>query len=212
MKTPGLLTRTHPTRLSRSIRQATATLALFTLAACGGGNDDASPASSTAKSYTGVVTAYSNPQRFSIDGVPVDASGALVAAQGLATGVRVEIHGDVVNGMWLARRVELDDDSDLDDDSRDDNELEGRVTAYNSPTSFSVDGIAVDASATPTSLTLGAQVEVYGTIVNGVMQATRVKLEDDDNEDDDEGDEQDDDSGDGDDDQDDDADDDKRRS
>jgi hypothetical protein len=62
-------------------------------------------------------------------------------------------------------------------------ELEGTVTAFTSIASFSVNGVAVDASkaAFPrgsAGLALGARVEVKGSTVNGVLVANQVKLED----------------------------------
>jgi Domain of unknown function (DUF5666) len=113
----------------------------------------------------------------------------------MGTGSRVEVHGSMLNGTLQASKVELDDSDDRDDDNANPNELEGRVTAYASPTSFSVDGIPVDASAAPRTLSVGMRVEVYGTMRNGTLVASRVKLEDSDSDDD-----ADDDSNDGDDD------------
>ena len=166
-----------------AIKRATAVLALASLAACGGGSDDES-ALTSAKSFKGVVTDVVSSSSFTVDGIPVDASGAQATPQGLTTGSRVELHGEVVNGVFFARRVELDDDDDDDDDNDDDNELEGRVTAFTSPTSFSVDGIPVDATAVPTTLAVGDEVEIHGAIVNGVLVASRIELEDDDDDDD----------------------------
>jgi len=61
-------------------------------------------------------------------------------------------------------------------------ELEGTVTAFTSIASFSVNGVAVDASmaAFPNgsaALKLGARVEVKGSTVNSVVVATEVKVE-----------------------------------
>jgi hypothetical protein len=63
-----------------------------------------------------------------------------------------------------------------------DAELEGTVTAFTSVTSFSVNGVAVDASKASfpngnTALKLGARVEVKGSTVTGVLVATEVKVE-----------------------------------
>lgn len=159
-----------------SLRMVAASLLVAGLTACGGGGGDDS-ATASAKSFKGTVTAYDNPQSFSVDGIPVDASGSSTAPQGLATGSRVEVQGDMVNGVLQARRVELDDDHDGDDNGTESSELEGRVTSYTSPSSFSVDGIPVDASAAPTTLSVGMHVEVHGTVNNGVMVASQVKVE-----------------------------------
>lgn len=157
------------------LRLLSASLLMAGLVACGGGSDDSTTA--TAKSYKGTVTTFDSPQSFSVDGIPVDASGSNAVPQGMATGTRVEIQGEMVNGRLQARRVEFDDNDDTDDGNTDPNELDGRVTAYSGPTRFSVDGIAVDASAVPTTLAIGMRVEVYGAMSNGTMVASRVKVE-----------------------------------
>ncbi|MDO9031541.1 MAG: DUF5666 domain-containing protein [Hydrogenophaga sp.] len=158
-----------------ALRLLSASLLMAGLVACGGGSDDSTTA--TAKSYKGTVTTFDSPQSFSVDGIPVDASGSNAVPQGMATGTRVEIQGEMVNGRLQARRVEFDDNDDTDDGNTDPNELDGRVTAYSGPTRFSVDGIAVDASAVPTTLAIGMRVEVYGAMSNGTMVASRVKVE-----------------------------------
>ena len=45
---------------------------------------------------TGTVTSYESPQSFSVDGIPVDASGSSATPQGMSTGSRVEVHGEMV--------------------------------------------------------------------------------------------------------------------
>ena len=164
------------------LRLLSTSLLMAGLVACGGGSDDSTTA--TAKSYKGTVTTFDSPQSFSVDGIPVDASGSNAVPQGMAKGTRVEIQGEMVNGRLQARRVELNDDDEGDDANTDPNELDGRVTAYSSPTHFSVDGIPVDASAAPTTLAVGARVEVYGTMTNGTMVASRIKVENQDSADD----------------------------
>jgi len=159
-----------------ALRLLSASLLMVGLVACGGGSDDDS-ATASGKSYKGTVTSFDSPQSFSVDGIPVDASGSNAVPQGMATGTRVEIQGEMVNGRLQARRVEFDDNDDTDDGNTDPNELDGRVTAYSGPTRFSVDGIAVDASAVPTALAVGMRVEVYGAMSNGTMVASRVKVE-----------------------------------
>lgn len=157
------------------IRWLVASVVLGALTACGGGSDGSTTA--TDKSFKGTVTSVNSPTSFSVDGIPVDASSSSATAQGVTTGSRVEIQGEMVNGTIQARRVEFDDDSATDDGRSDPSELDGRVTSYTSPTSFSVDGIPVNASAAPMTLTVGTHVEVHGTVTNGVMVASSVKLE-----------------------------------
>lgn len=188
-----------------ALKRFSASLLMASLVACGGGSDDDS-ATASDKSYKGTVTSYDSPQSFSVDDIPVDASGANALPQGMTEGTRVEIQGEMVNGRLQARRVELDDDNDSDDSNTDPNELEGRVTAYSGPTRFSVDGIPVDASAVPTVLAVGMRVEVYGVMTNGTMVASRVKLENQGDSDDSSDDDADDGSDDSDDDRNDDSD------
>ena len=158
-----------------ALRLLAGSLLISGLVACGGGSDSSG---TTAKSYTGTVTSFDSPQSFSIDGIPVDASGSSAIPQNLTAGSKVEIHGEIVNGTLKARKIQLDDNDTRDDDNGNPNELEGRVTAYVSVTSFSVDGIPVDASATPIALQVGMHIEIYGTMTNGILAATKIKLED----------------------------------
>lgn len=163
-----------PSALPR-VQWLAASIVLAALTACGGGSG--SSTTTTDKSYKGTVTSVSSPTSFSVDGIPVDASGSSATAQGVTTGSRVEIQGEMVNGTIQARRVEFDDDSATDDNKSDPSELDGRVTSVTSPTSFSVDGIPVDASAAPMTLVVGTHVEIHGTVSNGVMVASSVKIE-----------------------------------
>ncbi len=69
-------------------------------------------------------------------------------------------------------------------DNRAEAEVEGSITAFNSVTDFEVNGLKVDASkatlpADTTGIVLGAHVEVKGSVVDGVLVATSVKVDDD---------------------------------
>jgi hypothetical protein len=73
-------------------------------------------------------------------------------------------------------------------EDKDEAEVEGIITTFTSTASFSVNGLPVNASnaAFPdgtAGVVLGARVEVEGAIVNGVLVASKVELEDDHNED-----------------------------
>jgi hypothetical protein len=81
--------------------------------------------------------------------------------------------------MWVATRI---DAATLPVHDADEAEIEGAITAFTSSASFSVNGIAVDASNASfpngsAGVVLGAQVEVHGTSSNGVVIATSVKVE-----------------------------------
>ena len=67
-------------------------------------------------------------------------------------------------------------------EDRDEARLRGRITAFTSAASFSINGLAVDASAASfpggtAGLRVGARVEAEGTSSGGVLRATRVKVE-----------------------------------
>lgn len=83
-------------------------------------------------------------------------------------------------GQWIATRVRvLDAASELSDDDKV--ELEGSVTAFTAgDTSFSVNGVPVNASliGVPPGLKLGVRVEVKGLVVNGLVVASDIELED----------------------------------
>lgn len=68
----------------------------------------------------GTITAYVNASNFSVNGVPVDASGAVRIPSGLAVGAKVEIHGILVNGVMQADKIEVKSSSSSSDDRSDD--------------------------------------------------------------------------------------------
>jgi hypothetical protein len=96
--------------------------------------------------------------------------------------VRVHLATVAVAGVWQAIALEADTAPSEDRESAD---IEGRITAFTSVTSFAVDGIPVDASAATfpegtAALVLGAKVEVEGRLQGGVLIASQVTPEDDD--------------------------------
>jgi hypothetical protein len=101
---------------------------------------------------------------------------------GLTNGsvVRLAVDTTQVNGRWQVVLAAVESRR-LDD--RDEAEVEGLVTALDSATSFSVNGVPVDASvaAFPDGpVSLGERVEVEGRVANGVLVATEVELRSDD--------------------------------
>lgn len=93
--------------------------------------------------------------------------------------VRAELQTSQVGGAWVATRIlAVDASAILEND--DEVEIEGSITAFTSNASFHVNGIAINASrmTVPSGLKLGARVEVRGSVVSGVVQATRVELKD----------------------------------
>jgi hypothetical protein len=96
--------------------------------------------------------------------------------------VRMTMDTSRVNGEWVVRSAVVESRR-LDD--RDEAEVEGLVTAFTSTTSFSVNGVPVDASVADFPdgpVSPGARVEVEGRLTNGVLVATEVELRSDDEE------------------------------
>jgi hypothetical protein len=123
--------------------------------------------------------------RFRIGGIEVDlsASGSsapVVPADGAIVRVRVLPAPRAADGAWFADSVSGGSRALPD---RDEVEIEGLVTAFESPLRFSVDGVPVDASAlaTPPRVgpdALGRRVEVEGRLRGGVLRASEVEVED----------------------------------
>lgn len=102
----------------------------------------------------------------------------------LANGVQVKVRVQTAQAgsAWVANRVRLIVRETVAD--RSEAEVEGVISGWTSATSFSIDGLPVDASAAAfpegqTGVVLGAHVEVKGAVRNGTLVATRVHLEDD---------------------------------
>lgn len=92
--------------------------------------------------------------------------------------VRVKLRTTRVNGVWVAVSLKL---GLFEPQDNDHTELEGVITAFSSTSSFSVDGLPVDASQArfpdgTAGIVAGARVEVEGAIVNGTLVATKVEI------------------------------------
>jgi hypothetical protein len=106
----------------------------------------------------------------------------------LANGITVKVRlstTQTTTGTWTATRIKRAQDAL----NRSKVEIEGLITAFTSRTAFSVNGIPVDASAATLpagtgTLALGVRVEVKGSLVNGKLIASRVKVEGRDHDDD----------------------------
>jgi hypothetical protein len=126
-----------------------------------------------------------NAKTFMIGSALIDFSGVAAAdlPKNFANGMRVRVRLQTVKnagGAWVAISIRAEE-RELED--RDEAEVRGIVTEFTSLASFSVNGLKVDASnaAFPhgtAGIQLGANVEVEGAIVNGVLVATEVELED----------------------------------
>lgn len=139
----------------------------------------------------GLVTAFTSSTSFSVDGIPVDASGARFedgVAADLALGVRVEVEGRLSGGVLIAREVEFEDDDDGDHGDADGPiELEGAIEGLDTANRrFTLRGLGVDYSSavfddgTEAQLANGVRVEVDGRLAaDGVtIEALKVDFED----------------------------------
>lgn len=131
----------------------------------------------------GLVTLITSARRFVVDGVAVDASGAVFEDGPVALGQRVEIEGALVGGVLVAAKVEIEDE-----DESSEVRLDGPISAVDATAqTFLLKGLTVrwtattefDGDLTPDGLVDGAVVEVRGTLADGdsVLVATRIKLE-----------------------------------
>jgi Domain of unknown function (DUF5666) len=139
----------------------------------------------------GIVANFVSISNFTVNGQIVNAQNAVFedgSAANLANGANVEVHGKVVSGVLVASRVEFKSVTPPPgggDDPPDAIEFEatGTISAFTGVASFMVAGKTIDASAasfergTAANLANGVLVEVKGSIVGGIVKATRVRFE-----------------------------------
>jgi hypothetical protein len=136
----------------------------------------------------GAISAFTAATAFSVDGIPVDASGAVFedGTAGLALGAQVEVKGALRNGTLVATEVELEDRRRASDDRKF--ELHGAITSIDTAAkTFLLRGITVSYAGTVTysrgteaALVAGTKVEVRGTVgvSRNMLAATAIKFED----------------------------------
>jgi hypothetical protein len=96
--------------------------------------------------------------------------------------VRVRLQTAPVAGAWVATRVQIGLRSLV---PRGEAEVEGVINSFTSLAAFEVNGLKVETSSSTrfpdgtAGVAAGARVEVKGSIVNGVLVATMVELEED---------------------------------
>jgi hypothetical protein len=95
--------------------------------------------------------------------------------------VRVRLETTPSGGTWHATSVSTGQRSIADGDEAS---VEGRISAYESPRRFSLDGVRVDATAAAfpdgeLAIVLGARVSVEGSTRQGVLSASVVRFEGD---------------------------------
>jgi hypothetical protein len=122
---------------------------------------------------------------FTIGGATIDFSGVATPPANLANGqtVRVQLQTTKnASGQWVAIAIQVQQ-NEMENEDRDEAEVQGTITTFTSTTSFSVNGLPVDATNAQfpdgtAGIVLGAMVEVEGAVANGVLVATKVELED----------------------------------
>jgi hypothetical protein len=94
--------------------------------------------------------------------------------------VRVTVATTPVAGTWQATRIKQRELvlPELQVEDHSEAEVEGTVTSVAGPNAFTVNGIAIDATAVSIAgaLAIGATVEVRGTTVKGAIVASRVEI------------------------------------
>jgi hypothetical protein len=104
------------------------------------------PAEGLEAKVKGLVSAFRSAADFSVNGQPVNATGASIPA-GLGLGVRVEVEGTVQGGVLRATKLTIESD----DEERDRGfELKGTVSALDTVAkTFRLRGVLVSYAATP---------------------------------------------------------------
>jgi hypothetical protein len=143
--------------------------------------------------FKGTITAFTSTSSFSVNDLPVNASGASFpeGTGGIVAGAFVEVKGTLVNGVVVATRVKPEDSTGTG--ASTEFELHGTIsgaTASGSGGSFTLTssgGVAVSVSwssgvtfrdGTATNLVNGRRVEVKGTLGAGnSVTATRISFE-----------------------------------
>lgn len=144
--------------------------------------------------FKGTITAFTSSASFSVNDLPVDASGAAFpeGTGGIVAGAFVEIKGALVNGVVVATRVKPDDDGTPGTVGTE-FELHGTISAATTAgsggsfTLTSSGGVAVSVDwtssvtfrdGTAANLVNGRRVEVKGTLASGNrVNATRISFE-----------------------------------
>ncbi len=130
---------------------------------------------------------------FTINGIAVDSSqitlGQLKDIESLSNGLYVEVNGMYQGGAIQATDIEGEEDDLADIFSTDTGNflsLEGLVSAFTSSSEFEVNGVPVyvDSSLFPADdleqIKEGLHVEIYGEMIDGVLQVSKLEIENDD--------------------------------
>jgi hypothetical protein len=143
------------------------------------------PAEHSQAHVRGAISAFTSSSSFSVDGLPVDASGARFpdGSSGLALGVQVDVIGTVGNGVLVASQVSLESHHRGDDDRQI--ELHGAITSIDTVgKTFVLRGVTVNyggkvtyAGGSEADLLVGAMVEVKGGVGSTRTQVQAVQIQ-----------------------------------
>lgn len=134
----------------------------------------------------GAITAFTSPTQFSVNGLPVNATGARFpdGTAGLVLGATVEVQGRLSGGVLVATEVEINSDSEFDQQQF---EFHGTISGLDiSARTFVVRDITIDYSGPVTyedggesNLANGRAVEVKGSYdaATGRVRATHIDFE-----------------------------------
>jgi hypothetical protein len=134
----------------------------------------------------GLITAWESPARFSVDGIPVDASRTTVppAIAAAPLGRRIEVEGRLSGGVLIAREVELEE---KDDDGGGGASVTGPIASVDGASRTFVvrgrtvrwDGATRFDDGTAAGLRVGVVVEVDGIAQpDGSLRATEIEFDD----------------------------------
>ena len=134
-----------------------------------------------------IVALDTSRQSLRIGGLNFDYGGASNLPASLAVGDTVRVRVSLVTGPFGGWLITAFGSGVRSPDDRDEAEIEGRVAGFVSTTQFSVNGLVVDAAAASfpdgsAGLRNGVRVEVRGALRGGVLQASEVAIESDDEE------------------------------
>ena len=132
----------------------------------------------------GLISDFTSPTQFSVEGVSVDASRASVSGGvALDLGIRVAVEGASSSGVLVASKVQSKSETDVENEGF---ELDGSISSINKVNkNFVLRGVTVDYSGsvdfrdgTISDLAVGKRVEVKGVVsADGTgLQAIRIKF------------------------------------
>ena len=125
----------------------------------------------------GFISAYQSDANFTVNGIPVDASAAVISGGTLAVGRRVEIHGSITNGILIATKLETPSDASLHEF-----EFHGTVSALDTNAmTFALHGLTFKydpSTSIQATLVNGARIEIKATRTSGAWLATEIRGDD----------------------------------